>query len=74
MVDAAADVASVRLDDVEEARNDLVEAVDAISDEATLGEALDEVDDEIANVVSELSQALNDVDCGESGGGSQSDE
>jgi hypothetical protein len=75
MVEAAAGVAEVQLDEVDEARNDLRDAVDSISGEATLGEALDEVDDEITNVVSELSQVLNDVDCGtEPGDDIQSDE
>jgi sirohydrochlorin ferrochelatase len=75
MIDAAAGVASVRLDELNDAWDDLQAAIDDVSDEATLGEALDSVDDEIANVTSELSQVLNDVDCGgESGGDSQSDE
>jgi hypothetical protein len=75
MIDSAAGVADVRLDELNDARDDLQAAIDDVSDEATLGEALDSVDDEIANVTSELSQVLNDVNCGiESGGDSQSDE
>jgi hypothetical protein len=75
MIQAAADVAEVRLDELAEARDDLQAAIDDVPEDAMLGEALGAVDDEVDNVTSELSQVLNDVNCGgESGGDSQSDE
>ena len=46
-----------------------------IAEDATLGEALEQVDDEIANVVREVSQVLNDVDVlGQGGEDTRSDE
>lgn len=63
MVEAAAGVVGVRLDDLEEAREELQNAVDDVSEDTDVGDALDEVDDEITNVVREASQVLNDVAC-----------
>jgi hypothetical protein len=75
MISAAAEVREVRLDELNQARDDLQQAIDEVPDDLTVGETLDAVDDEVDNVVRELSQVFNDVSCGlEPGGDSQSDE
>jgi len=75
MIEAAASVVGLRLEDLEESRDDLQDALDDVPEDATLGEALEAVDDEVDNVARELSQVLNDVDCsGLPGEDTQSDE
>jgi hypothetical protein len=75
MIQASAGVVEVRLDELEESREDLQAAYDDVSQDASVGEALEEVDDEIANVAREASQVLNDVSCSlEPDRESQSDE
>jgi hypothetical protein len=70
MINSARAVGYARLDELEEANNELRAAVDDIDDPATVGEALDSVEEEVEQVSIEISQILNDVDCG-SGQGAQ---
>ncbi len=74
MIASAEGVVDVRLDDLQAAYDQLAEAVENLDEGTTLEDALDEVDEEIENVALEASQVLNEVDCGGSGSGSQSDE
>jgi hypothetical protein len=75
MVEASLAVTEARLDSVEEARADLQSAIDNVSGEATIGEGLEEVDDEVVNVIIEVSQVQNSVACGiDPGDDSSSDE
>jgi hypothetical protein len=59
-----------RLEEIEEANDEFRAAVDDIDDEGTLGEALESIEDELEELSIELSQVMNDVDCG-SGQGAQ---
>jgi hypothetical protein len=70
MIASGQQVREVRLDELEEANDNLREAVDDIDDDATFQEALDSIKDEAEEVSVQLSQVLNDVDCG-SGQGAQ---
>jgi len=76
MIEASAQVVEVRLDAVQDARDDLQTAIDNVGEETSIGDALDEVDDEITNVVSEVAQVLNGVACSvePSSGDTSSDE
>jgi hypothetical protein len=64
MIASAAGVVEVRLDELNEARDDLQNAVDDLSGDLTLEESLDAVDDEVEAVALEVAQIYNDVDCG----------
>lgn len=64
MIASAQQLRDVRLDDLEQANANLEGAVDDIDDDATLQEALDSIKDEAEEVSIQLSQVLNDVDCG----------
>lgn len=63
ILESAVGVVEVQIDDLQDAYDDLLAAVDAIDDDATIGEALDSVDDEVANVATEAGIVFNDVDC-----------
>ena len=69
MLESAGGVVSAQLNELQEAYDALLAAVDDIDDERTIGEALESVDDELANVAAEASKILNDVDCGGAGSG-----
>ena len=71
MVASAEGVVDARLDDLQTAWADLQSAVQGLDDDATLEQALDDVDDELDEASSEAAQVLNDVDC--SGVGSEGD-
>ena len=70
MVASAEQLREVRLDDLEQANANLRSAVDDIDDEASLEDARDSIQEEVEQFSEELSQVLNDVDCG-SGQGAQ---
>jgi hypothetical protein len=74
LIESAADVVDVRLDELNEAYAELRQAVIAIDDDSTIPDALDDVDDELEAVALEASQVLNQVDCSDVGSESQSDE
>jgi hypothetical protein len=63
LLESAVGVVEVQIDDLQDAYDELLAAVDAIDDEATIAEALDSVDDEISNVATEAGIVFNDVDC-----------
>ncbi len=71
MIASAAQVRDVRLDDLQEANDNLRAAVDDIDDDATLQEARDSIKDDVDEVSNQLSQALNDVNCGSGQGGQE---
>jgi hypothetical protein len=71
MIASAAQVRDVRLDDLQNANENLRAAVDDIDDDATLQEAKDSIQDEVDEVSNQLSQSLNDVDCGSGQGGQE---
>lgn len=70
MVASAEQLGEVRLDDLEEAQDNLRAAIDDIDDDASLQEARDSIEEEVDEVAQQTSQVLNDVDCG-SGQGAQ---
>ena len=63
ILESAVGVVEVQIDDLQDAYDELLAAVDSIDDEATIEEALDSVDDEVANVATEAGIVFNDVDC-----------
>jgi hypothetical protein len=69
MIASAQEVAEARVDDLQEANDDLKAAV-GVDDDATLQEARDSIQDEADEVSKQISQLLNDVNCG-SGQGAQ---
>jgi len=69
MINSAANVVDLRLDELGEAYDELQRAIRAIDDESTIPEALDAVDDELEAVALETAKVLNKVDC--SGVGSE---
>jgi hypothetical protein len=71
LVASAQELRDVRLDDLEQANDDLRNAIDDIDDDASLQEALDSIDDEAEEVSLQLSQVLNDVNCGSGQGGQE---
>lgn len=75
MVASAEELKDVRLDDLEEAEDNLRSAIDDIDDDQSLQEARGSIQDEVDEVAKQMSQVLNDVDCGSGQGGQeQSDE
>ena len=70
MITSGQQVRDVRLDEFQAANEAFREAVDDIDDEATFQEARDSIRDEAEEVSVQLSQVLNDVNCG-SGQGAQ---
>jgi hypothetical protein len=59
------------IDELEDANDELRATIDDISDDATLGEALDQIDTAVEDFSVELSQVLNDVNCGSGQGGQE---
>lgn len=75
MIQSAFQVKDARVDDLEEANNQLQAAIDDIDDDATLQEAKDAIEDEANEVSKQLGQMLNNVECGsDQGTQEQSDE
>lgn len=72
MIGSSVGVVEAQLDDFEEAWAELETAVDDLEADATLEEALGQVDDEVENASTTASQVLNDVDCGGAGSGAGS--
>jgi hypothetical protein len=70
MIASAEELRYSRLSELEDAKSGLDQAIDDIDDDATLQEARASIEEEVDNVALEVSQALNDVDCG-SGQGAQ---
>ena len=72
MIESARGLTDVRLDDLEEANNDLRAAVDDIDDDASLQEALDSIEDEADEVATQIGQLLVGVEgCGSGQGGQE---
>ena len=71
VIASAEQLRDVRLDDLKEANDNLSEAVDDIDDDASLDEALASIDEEVEEVSVQLSQVLNDVNCGSGQGGQE---
>lgn len=71
MIASAEQVRDVRLDDFQEANDNLKAAVDDIDDDATLQEARGSIKDEADEVSKQISQMLNDVNCGSGQGGQE---
>jgi hypothetical protein len=70
MIASAAELREVRLDELNQANENLRGAIDDIDDDASLQEALSSIEEEADEVVLQLSQAFNDAECG-SGQGAQ---
>jgi hypothetical protein len=71
MIAASQDVVDTRLDEFEEAWEELRDAVQDLDADATLDQALDDIDEELQNASTEAAQLLNDVNC--SGVGDEGD-
>jgi hypothetical protein len=68
MINSAQQLREARIDELEQANANLEAAIGDIDDEATLQQALDSIKDEADQVAEEISQLLNDVNCGSSQG------
>jgi hypothetical protein len=71
MIASAAELREVRLDELEQANENLRGAIDDIDDDATLQEALSSIEEEADEVVLQLSQVFNDAECGSGQGGQE---
>ena len=72
VVESAGNLTDVRLDDFEEAVNNLRAAIDDIDDDASLQEALDSIEDEADEVATQIGQLLVGVEgCGSGQGGQE---
>jgi hypothetical protein len=71
LVASAAELRDVRLDDLQEAQDNLRSAIDDIDDDASLQEARDSIEEEVDEVAQQTSQVLNDVNCGSGQGGQE---
>jgi hypothetical protein len=71
VITSAQQLREVRLDDLQEANDNLRAAIDDIDDDASLDEALSSIDEEVEEVTLQLSQVLNDVNCGSGQGGQE---
>jgi hypothetical protein len=71
MIQSAQGVRNARIDELNEANENLRAAVDDIDDDASLQEGLDSIEEEADAVSEEVAQMFNDVQCGSGQGGEE---
>ena len=71
MIASAEQLREVNVEELQEANDNLRAAIDDIDDDATLQEARDSIEDEADEVAVQVSQILNDTDCGSGQGGQE---
>jgi hypothetical protein len=71
MIQSAANLREAKIEDVEEANEELRAAIDDISDEQSFEEALDSIEDEADELATQVSQLLAETESCGSGQGAQ---